>query len=98
VVWSVTIGGPALGGLGIGYKAEPSTGILTKKGALADFWANQHEEGKDLACDDMPALKVVPLGKTDYRCTYLTTSVTDGKPMWVPMHLFVRDDGPHFEV
>ncbi|MEW2467954.1 hypothetical protein AB0919_23480 [Streptomyces sp. NPDC046994] len=98
VVWPVTIGGPALGGLGIGYKAEPSTGILTAKGAEADFWANQHRDGKDLRCDDMPALKAVPLGKTGYRCSYETTSVTDGKPMRVPMYLIVRDDGPHFAV
>ncbi|MGW4788579.1 hypothetical protein [Streptomyces sp. NPDC004230] len=98
VVWPVTIGGPALGGLGISYKAEPSTGILTKAGAEADFWANNHESGKDLRCDDMPALKAVPLGKTDYRCSYETTSVTDGKPMRIPMYLLLRDNGPHFQV
>ncbi|UXY32388.1 hypothetical protein [Streptomyces sp. HUAS TT20] len=45
----------------------------------------------------MPALKAVPLGKeTGYRCTYLTKSPTDGTPLWVPMHLVMRDTGPYF--
>ncbi|MGW5591066.1 hypothetical protein [Streptomyces sp. NPDC003857] len=85
----MTIGDTALGGLGISYKAGPSTGILTKAGTEADFWANQHRDGKDLRCDDMPTLAAVPLGNNC--CSYETTPVTDGTPRRLPMYLFVRD-------
>lgn len=99
VTWPVTIEGPAMGGLEVKYQATPSTGILTAKGAQANFWANHHDSGSHLRCDDMPVLKAVPLGKeTGYRCTYLTKSPTDGAPLWVPMHLVMRDTGPYFRV
>ncbi|MEU6071492.1 hypothetical protein ABZ864_45450 [Streptomyces sp. NPDC047082] len=97
VTWPVTIEGPAMGGLEVKYQAKPSTGILTKKGAQAHFWNEEHDYGSHLRCDDMPALKTVPLGKkTGYRCTYLTKSETDGRPLWIPEDLTVRDDGPYF--
>ncbi|MFC3350262.1 hypothetical protein ACFOOM_23110 [Streptomyces echinoruber] len=99
VTWPVTIQDPSFGGLMLSYKAEPSTGILTEKGAIADFWANQHDSGTDLRCDDMPEVKTVPLGKkTGYRCTYLAKDDIDDKPIWVTQNLIVRDNGPHFVV
>lgn len=97
VTWPVTIQGPSMGGLTLSYQAEPSVGIVTAKGAAADFWANNHDSGTDLRCDDMPAVKQVPLGqKTGYRCSYLTKSSIDGKPLRVPMDLIVRSTGPYF--
>ncbi|MEU9017300.1 hypothetical protein [Actinomadura sp. NPDC048394] len=97
VAWPVTITGPSMGGLTLSYQAEPSTGILTAKGAEADFYANNHDSGTDLRCDDMPAVKQVPLGqKTGYRCSYLTKSSIDDEPLRVPLDLIVRSTGPYF--
>ncbi|QKG21127.1 DUF4333 domain-containing protein [Actinomadura verrucosospora] len=96
VTWPVTITGPAMGGLTLAYEAEPSTGILTAKGAEADFWGNNHDSGTELHCDDMPAVKQVPLGQqTGYHCSYLSKSL-GGEPLRVPLGLIVREDGPYF--
>ncbi|GGV50307.1 hypothetical protein GCM10010245_79150 [Streptomyces spectabilis] len=101
VTWPVTFTGkPGFGGMGDGYEAQPSTGILTREGVTRYFWGNNHDAGKDLRCDTMPRVKKVLLDrKSGYRCTYFTPNAsTDGRDMWITQDVYITTNGPRARV
>ncbi|MET9550977.1 hypothetical protein ABZY36_37665 [Streptomyces sp. NPDC006627] len=99
VVWPVRFTGkPGFGGMGDGYEARPSTGLLTRAGVHRYWWGNHRNEdgGGDMRCDSMPRVWKAPLGqKTKYRCTYFApkASVT-GADMWITDSIVATEDGP----
>ncbi|MFG2526278.1 hypothetical protein [Streptomyces sp. NPDC048527] len=101
VTWPVKFTGkPGFGGMGDGYEAEPSTGILTREGVIKYFWGNNHDAGTDLRCDTMPRVKKVPLGgKSGFQCTYFAAKAsTDGRDMWITQNVYSTTDGPRARV
>ncbi|MFF1713939.1 hypothetical protein [Streptomyces sp. NPDC058268] len=101
VTWPVKFTGkPGFGGMGDGYEAKPSTGILTREGALTYYWGNNHESGAKLRCTTMPRVTKVPLGqKTKYQCSYFTAKAsTQGEDMWITQSFYSTTDGPRAQV
>lgn len=96
VTWPVKFTGkPGFGNMGDGYEAQPSTGLLTREGALTFFWGNHHDTSSDLRCDAMPRVVKVPLGrKSKFQCSYFAAKAsTDGQDMWITQSFFSTTNG-----
>lgn len=101
VTWPVKFTGkPGFGGMGEGYEAKPSTGLLTREGALEYFWGNNAESGTDLRCDTLPRIAKVPLGQmSGFQCSYFAAkAATDGRDMWITQTFYSTADGPRARV
>ncbi|GGV72270.1 hypothetical protein GCM10010277_84910 [Streptomyces longisporoflavus] len=101
VTWPVKFTGkPGFGGMGDGYEAQPSTGLLTREGALTYFWGNNREAGTDLRCDTLPRVTKVPLGqKSQFQCSYFAAKAsTDGRDMWITQTFYSTTDGIRAQV
>ncbi|MGW6063066.1 hypothetical protein [Streptomyces sp. NPDC055189] len=98
VTWPVEFTGkPGFGGMGDGYEAQPSTGILTREAALTYFLGNHREPNQTKhRCTPMPRVTKVPLGQpTKYQCSYFTAKAsTRGEDMWITQSLLSTADGP----
>ncbi|MBW5421902.1 hypothetical protein GKQ77_10030 [Streptomyces sp. BG9H] len=100
LVWEVFIEDVTGGGAGIVQLIDyqlfpPDSGVLLAKTVHGRFWAQHHEDAKELRCDRMPHLKKVALGKdTGYRCQYL--DATGDTPRWVNKKVFLEEVGPVF--
>ncbi|MFF1713167.1 hypothetical protein [Streptomyces sp. NPDC058268] len=96
VTWPVKLTGkPGFGGMDDGYEAQPSTGLLTREGALTYFWGNNSDAGTDLRCDTLPRVTKVPLGrKSKFQCSYFAAKAsTDGSDMWITQSFYSTTDG-----
>ncbi|MGW7067123.1 hypothetical protein [Streptomyces sp. NPDC054872] len=96
VTWPVKFAGkPGFGGMGDGYEAQPSTGLLTREGALTYFWGNNSDTGTDLRCDTLPRVTKVPLGrKSKFQCSYFAAKAsTDGSDMWITQSFYSTTAG-----